>query len=63
MQYQAAIRNNAAIAANPAASRNDLRVCREEQFMSDFPTYERLESAGEDFAYVLITNEFDEMIN
>jgi hypothetical protein len=27
--------------------------------MSDFQTYERLESAGEDFAYVLITNEFD----
>ena len=27
--------------------------------MSDFQTYERLESAGEDFAYVLVTNEFD----
>jgi hypothetical protein len=32
---------------------------REEQFMSDFQTYERLESMGEDFAYVLVTNEFD----
>src|SRR5436189_3320334 len=32
---------------------------REEQFMSDFQTYERLESMGQDFAYVLITNEFD----
>ena len=36
-----------------------IRADREEQFMSDFQTYERLESAGEDFAYVLITNEFD----
>jgi hypothetical protein len=27
--------------------------------MSDFQTYERLESMGEDFAYVLVTNEFD----
>ena len=27
--------------------------------MSDFQTYERLEAAGEDFAYVLVTNEFD----
>jgi len=36
-----------------------IRADREEQFMSDFQTYERLESAGEDFAYVLVTNEFD----
>jgi hypothetical protein len=36
-----------------------IRADREEQFMSDFQTYERLESAGEDFAYLLITNEFD----
>lgn len=36
-----------------------IRADREEQFMSDFQTYERLESAGKDFAYVLITNEFD----
>ena len=27
--------------------------------MSDFQAYERLESAGQDFGYVLITNEFD----
>ena len=36
-----------------------IRADREEQFMSDFQTYERLESMGEDFAYVLVTNEFD----
>lgn len=36
-----------------------IRADREEQFMSDFQAYERLESAGEDFGYVLITNEFD----
>jgi hypothetical protein len=36
-----------------------IRADREEQFMSDFQTYERLESAGENFAYVLVTNEFD----
>ncbi len=36
-----------------------VRADREEQLMSDFQTYERLESAGEDFAYVLVTNEFD----
>lgn len=36
-----------------------IRADREEQFMSDFQTCERLESAGEDFAYVLVTNEFD----
>src|SRR6266496_4935387 len=36
-----------------------IRADRQEQFMSDFQTYERLESMGEDFAYVLITNEFD----
>lgn len=36
-----------------------IRADREEQFMSDFQTYERLESAGEDFAYVLVTSEFD----
>jgi hypothetical protein len=36
-----------------------IRADREEQFMSDFQTYERLESAGQDFTYVLITNEFD----
>jgi hypothetical protein len=36
-----------------------IRADREEQFMSDFQTYERLESMGEDFEYVLVTNEFD----
>lgn len=36
-----------------------IRADREEQFMSDFQAYERLESVGEDFGYVLITNEFD----
>ena len=36
-----------------------IRADREEQFMSDFQTYERLESAGEDFQYALVTNEFD----
>jgi hypothetical protein len=36
-----------------------IRADREEQFMSDFQAYERLESAGRDFGYVLITNEFD----
>ena len=36
-----------------------VRAGREEQFMSDFQAYERLESVGRDFGYVLITNEFD----
>jgi hypothetical protein len=36
-----------------------IRADREEQFMSDFQAYDRLESAGQDFGYVLITNEFD----
>jgi len=36
-----------------------IRADREEQFMSDFQTYERLEAAGRDFGYVLVTNEFD----
>ena len=36
-----------------------IRADREEQFHSDFETYARLESAGRDFAYTLITNEFD----
>lgn len=36
-----------------------IRADREEQFQSDFETYARLESAGKDFAYTLITNEFD----
>jgi len=36
-----------------------IRADREEQFGSDFQAYERLEAAGEDFDYTLITNEFD----
>lgn len=36
-----------------------IRADREEQFQSDFETYARLESAGRDFEYTLITNEFD----
>jgi hypothetical protein len=36
-----------------------IRADREEQFQSDFETYARLESAGHDFAYTLVTNEFD----
>ncbi len=36
-----------------------VRADREEQFASDFDAYARLEKGGEDFEYVLITNEFD----
>jgi hypothetical protein len=36
-----------------------IRADREEQFHSDFEAYARLESAGQDFDYTLITNEFD----
>jgi hypothetical protein len=36
-----------------------IRADREEQLATDFGEYERLEKAGEDFRYVLITNEFD----
>ncbi len=36
-----------------------IRADREEQFRSDFEANARLESAGRDFGYVLITNEFD----
>jgi hypothetical protein len=36
-----------------------VRSDREEQFASDFRSYIELEAAGEDFAYVLVTNEFD----
>ena len=36
-----------------------IRADREEQFRSDFDTYARLEAAGRDFDYTLITNEFD----
>lgn len=36
-----------------------IRADREEQFGVDFDTYARLEDAGRDFDFVLITNEFD----
>lgn len=36
-----------------------IRADREEQFMSDFRIYARLERAGQPFDYVLVTNEFD----
>ncbi len=36
-----------------------VRADREEQFGVDFEAYARLEDAGKDFDYVLITNEFD----
>ncbi|WP_409331145.1 hypothetical protein [Trujillonella humicola] len=36
-----------------------VRSDREEQFFSDFRDYAELEDAGEDFDYVLVTNEFD----
>lgn len=36
-----------------------IRADREEQFMSDFRDYSRLENLGDNFDYVLLTNEFD----
>ncbi len=36
-----------------------IRADREEQFLSDFEAYSRLESVGQDFEYALVTNEFD----
>jgi hypothetical protein len=36
-----------------------VRADREEQFMTDFRDYSDLEMAGQDFDYVLVTNEFD----
>lgn len=36
-----------------------VRADREEQFGVDFEAYARLEDAGRDFEYVLVTNEFD----
>lgn len=36
-----------------------VRADREEQFATDFDAYSRLERAGENFDYVLLTNEFD----
>ena len=36
-----------------------VRSDREEQFLSDYDAYVRLEAAGQDFGHVLVTNEFD----
>lgn len=36
-----------------------VRSDREEQFASDYRSYTELESLGQDFGYVLVTNEFD----
>jgi hypothetical protein len=36
-----------------------VRSDREEQFVTDFRSYTSLEASGEDFEYVLLTNEFD----
>jgi hypothetical protein len=36
-----------------------VRADREEQFGTDHDTYARLEDAGQDFEFVLITNEYD----
>jgi hypothetical protein len=36
-----------------------VRADREEQFGVDFETYARLDDAGRDFGFVLVTNEFD----
>lgn len=36
-----------------------VRADREEQFVVDFEAYARLEDAGHDFGFVLVTNEFD----
>lgn len=44
---------------NLVSAKWSIRADREEQFHSDFEAYARLEAAGQDFAYTLITNEFD----
>ena len=44
---------------NLVSAKWSIRADREEQFLSDFDAYARLESAGRDFSYTLITNEFD----
>jgi hypothetical protein len=36
-----------------------VRSDREEQFVSDYDSYEKLEARGADFSYALVTNEFD----
>jgi len=44
---------------NLISAKWSIRADREEQFRSDFEAYARLESAGQNFSYTLITNEFD----
>jgi hypothetical protein len=44
---------------NLVSAKWSIRADREEQFHSDFEAYARLEAGGQDFAYTLITNEFD----
>jgi hypothetical protein len=44
---------------NLISAKWSIRADREEQFLSDFEAYARLESAGQNFSYTLITNEFD----
>lgn len=44
---------------NLVSAKWSIRADREEQFSSDFETYARLESAGQNFSYTLVTNEFD----
>jgi hypothetical protein len=44
---------------NLVSAKWSIRADREEQFLSDFEAYARLESAGQNFSYTLITNEFD----
>src|SRR5207237_2616646 len=39
--------------------KSSVRADREEQFAVDFEAYARLEDAGHDFDFVLVTNEFD----
>lgn len=44
---------------NLVSAKWSIRADREEQFSSDFEAYARLESAGQNFSYTLVTNEFD----
>ena len=54
-----------ALVSGPEARRSlitakwSIRADREEQFVSDYTSYVRLERAGQSFDYVLLTNEFD----
>lgn len=44
---------------NLVTAKWSVRADRERQFDAEFQVYARLEAAGQDFAYVLVTNEFD----